>query len=142
MPAGLIAEGPAGRRYILHGSGRCEVSINQKDIRNVQLGKAALISGMEFLLGAAGLAEPAAIIVAGAFGSHLDKEDLLTLGMLPKIDPTRIVIAGNAAGAGAAMALCSDRQRKAAEEIAARTRVINLAEDMAFQSLFIQRLSF
>jgi len=140
---GVIADGPEGRRYLLYGDeAGDEVAISQKDIRNVQLGKAALISGIEFLLAAAQMEAPEKIIVAGAFGSHLDKNDLLTIGMLPDIDPNNIDIAGNAAGSGAIMALCDDDYLHRAEQIAAETSVINLAEDMEFQMHFINRLSF
>jgi len=63
------------------------VHINQKDIRSVQLGKSALVTGIEFLLKAAGYEHAEKIIIAGAFGTHIEKEDMLTLGMIPNIDP-------------------------------------------------------
>ncbi|MCP4720495.1 MAG: ATP-binding protein, partial [Desulfobacteraceae bacterium] len=56
------------------------VFINQKDIRSVQLGKSALITGIEFLLKEAGFDRPEKIIIAGAFGTFLDKGDMMTLG--------------------------------------------------------------
>lgn len=119
-----------------------EIFLSQKDIRAVQLGKAALITGIEFLLRAAGIARPAKIIIAGAFGSYLDKDDMLTLGMLPAIDPSLIEIAGNSAGAGAIMALCDDAYLIRASEISGSISVIDLTADSDFQNTFIQRLSF
>ncbi|MFV0436845.1 MAG: ASKHA domain-containing protein [Desulfopila sp.] len=140
---GPIVSGPEGKRYRLYADDTGdEVTISQKDIRNVQLGKAALISGIEFLLAAAKMDAPEQIIVAGAFGSHLDKRDLLAIGMLPQVDPDTIHIAGNAAGSGAIMALCDDSYLHYAQRLAAETTVINLAEDMAFQRHFVDRLSF
>ncbi|KIX13980.1 ASKHA domain-containing protein [Dethiosulfatarculus sandiegensis] len=48
------------------------------------------------------------IIITGAFGTHLDQQDPLTLGMIPQIPPAKITMAGNLAGSGAIMALCDD----------------------------------
>ena len=143
LPPPLIDEEAGVRRYLLaeNGTGG-KVAITQKDIRQVQLGKAALISGIEFLLAAAGMVTPTEILVAGAFGSHLDKHDLLALGMLPVIGPERITMIGNAAGSGAIMALCDDRYLQTARNMASQTKVINLAADPGFQEHFITRLSF
>lgn len=144
LPVGTITELPGGGRHmVIYADPEGEdVFISQKDIRHVQLGKAALITGIEFLLAAAGFDTPAEIIVAGAFGSHQDKQDLLTLGLLPQVDPKKIIIAGNAAGAGAIMVLCSDQYLEKVTSIAAETTVINLADDMTFHAEFIKRLSF
>lgn len=135
-----------GRRFVIapanRGAAGKEISISQKDIRAVQLGKAALITGIEFLLRAAGMEAPAKIIVAGAFGSYLNKNDILTLGMVPPIDPKMIKIAGNAAGTGAIMALCDNRCLEEAGQIADRISVIDLAANIDFQNTFIQRLAF
>lgn len=119
-----------------------EIAISQKDIRSVQLGKAALITGIEFLLRAAGMTVPAKIILAGAFGSSLDKYDMLALGMLPSIDPSLIEIAGNSAGAGAIMTLCDDAYIEKTRELATGISIIDLATNIDFQNTFIQRLSF
>jgi len=135
-----------GWRYIIvsgdqSGTGR-EIFISQKDIRSVQLGKAALITGIEFLLRAAGLTAPAKIIIAGAFGSYLDKYDMLALGMVPTIDPSVIKVAGNSAGAGAVMALCDDDYLAKVRELANKISVIELAANIDFNNTFIQRLAF
>lgn len=138
-----ISEDSGAKRFILFkGNHHNEISVTQKDIRNVQLGKAALISGIEFLLGAAGITVPSKIIVAGAFGSHVETEDLLTLGIIPALDPDKIVIAGNSAGAGAIMTICHHEYLSQAEKIAAQTTVVNLADDPEFNNHFIKRLSF
>lgn len=85
---------------------------------------------------------PRKIILAGAFGSHIDKNDLLTLGMLSAIHPDYIWTAGNAAGAGAIMALCDEHYFHQAEQIAEQTFVITMASTFEFQNHFITRLSF
>lgn len=119
-----------------------EIAINQKDIRSLQLGKAALRTGIECLLKKAGRTTPEAIIVAGAFGSHVDKHDLLTLGMIPDIDPEKIHIAGNSAGAGAIMALCDKTFDTYVKSLSDKTDVLHLTDDSALQNIFISYLNF
>ena len=135
-----------GRKYVLVPAGESatgrDISISQKDIRAVQLGKAALITGIEFLLRAAGLTRPEKIVIAGAFGSNLDAGDMLTLGMLPFVEPERIRVTGNAAGAGAIMVLCDKEYLAQTCNLAAEISVIELAADADFQKAFVQRLSF
>ena len=143
LPPDLVDEEAGVRRYLIAKDGaEGKVAISQKDIRQVQLGKAALISGIEFLLAAAGIKAPTQLLVAGAFGSHLEKHDLLTLGMLPPLDPEQITMVGNAAGGGAIMVLCDDRHLHSAEKMAGQITVLNLAADPEFQEHFINRLSF
>ena len=119
-----------------------EIFINQKDIRSVQLGKAAIKTGIEFLLRAEGLETPAKIIIAGAFGSYLNKYDMLALGMVPPIDPSLINGVGNSAGAGAIMALCDDACLAKTRKLAKRISVIELAANIDFHNIFIQNLDF
>jgi len=118
------------------------ISISQKDIRSVQLGKAALISGIEFLLKEAGRRTPEKIIIAGAFGTYLDKQDMMTLGMIPVMGKDRIEIAGNSAGAGAVMALCDHHCLEKSIEMASRITTIDLACSQSFQAVFVQQLRF
>ena len=124
------------------GSVRKEITISQKDIRSIQLGKAALISGIEFLLRKAGLSKLKKVIIAGAFGSYLDKDDMMTLGMIPRLEKGEIEIAGNLAGAGAVMVLCDSRYLELARELAAKIEVIDLATNPEFQKVFVGKLSF
>ncbi len=118
------------------------VTFLQKDIRAVQLGKSALITGIEFLCQEAGIDCPSRILIAGAFGSHLAKEDLLTLGMLPPIDPDRVEMVGNSAGTGAIMALCDEKSREKIEALAAQVTVVDLNLNIAFQDRFVKSLGF
>jgi uncharacterized 2Fe-2S/4Fe-4S cluster protein (DUF4445 family) len=118
------------------------IFISQKDIRSVQLGKGALITGIHFLLKKAGFDRPEKLIIAGAFGAHLDKEDMKTLGMIPNLESDLIEMAGNAAGTGAVMALCIDDYLVKAKEMAQRIEVVDLASDQAFHASFINHLGF
>lgn len=118
------------------------VTFLQKDIRAVQLGKSALITGIDFLCRAADIDSPSRILIAGAFGSHLEKDDMLALGMLPAIGSDRIESIGNAAGTGAIMALCDEKTREKIEAIAADVTVVDLALSPEFQDQFIKSLGF
>lgn len=133
-------------RYLLVSENSAQngssIFISQKDIRSVQLGKGALITGIEFLLRAGGYEKPGKIIIAGAFGSFIAKEDMMTLSMIPAINSDKIEIAGNAAGAGAVMVVCSKSFLKKTIEMADRITTIDLACDKEFQTLFVQNLSF
>lgn len=124
------------------GTGQLPIYISQKDIRSVQLGKSALMSGIEFLLDKAGLDQPEKIIVAGAMGAHVKKHDLIRLGMIPHIDTDEIEIAGNLAGSGAVMALCDEDYIDYATQLADRIEVIELAASIDFQDAFIKNLDF
>ncbi len=134
------------KQYLIAAKGKDKKSkdivISQKDIRSIQLGKAALITGIEFLLKREEISLPEQIIVAGAFGSYLDKEDMMTLGMIPQIPKGKIEIAGNLAGAGAVMALCDKRYLQSAKELTAKIVVIELAASIEFQQVFIGNLHF
>ncbi len=121
---------------------RGPVYISQKDIRSIQLGKGALITGIDFLLKHAGIISLEKLIIAGAFGSHLDPTAMKTMGMIPNIDNSQIEMVGNAAGAGAVMALCLDDALETAKTMADAMNVIDLAADSDFHMAFVKRLSF
>ncbi len=106
------------------------------------MGKSALITGIKFLLKKADLDQPEKIIIAGAFGSHLEKLDLIKLGMIPEIDLDKIEIAGNSAGTGAIMTLCDDHYLDKSKQMADRIETVDLATNIDFQEAFIKNLSF
>ena len=118
------------------------IFISQKDIRSVQLGKGALITGIQFLLKEAGLETAEKIIIAGAFGTFLDKEDMMTLGMIPPMDLNRVETAGNSAGAGAVMVLCDTEFLEKTIQISRKVTVVDLACSPDFQDVFVQKLKF
>lgn len=143
-PGGAFKKGV--KRYVLVPENASEqgaaIFISQKDIRSVQLGKSALMTGIEFLLKEAGREKPEKIIIAGAFGSFLDKEDMMTLGMIPVMEPGRVEVAGNSAGAGAVMVLCDDDFLEQSIRMAGRITTVDLACNRDFQEVFVQRLKF
>jgi uncharacterized 2Fe-2S/4Fe-4S cluster protein (DUF4445 family) len=114
-----------------------DLVFTQQDVRSVQLGKAALRAGIEMLLREQGVTELDHIYLAGTFGNHLEPRDIVAIGMVPPLPVARIESIGNAAGDGARMALFNHRERRRAQRLAARMRVVELANCAGFQDLFV-----
>lgn len=120
------------------------VMLTQKDLRAFQLAKGAIRSGAEVLLRTAGIGPEAldAVLLAGAFGSYLRRESAVATGLLPPVDPARIQPIGNAAAAGAKLALLSRKARSRAESLARRIRFVELATHPDFEEIFMEALNF
>jgi len=118
------------------------ITLTQKDVRAIQLAKGALLTGMESLCRHAGQVKPKALLVAGAFGSFIDKADALTIGMFPPLAKRDLRVVGNAAGAGAVLALFDFEYREKARSLAQSTTVVDLASRPEFQAAFLKALNF
>jgi len=118
---------------------RPAITITQHDVRELQLAKGAIRSGIQVLLEATGHAVPEIeqVIIAGAFGSYIDVDSAMTIGILPRLPLGRFRQVGNAAGMGAKLALISQRQRFEAQRIANRVRYIELTTAPHFTQTFI-----
>jgi uncharacterized 2Fe-2S/4Fe-4S cluster protein (DUF4445 family) len=114
-----------------------DIVLTQADVRNVQLGKAALRAGIEILLRESGVQRPDRILLAGTFGNHLDPNDILGIGMVPPVPVQSIHTIGNAAGDGARMALFNRRHRRRSLALAKQMRVLELTNRPEFQDLFV-----
>ena len=121
-----------------------EIWLTQKDIRELQLAKGAMLAGMNVLMSRAGInhEDLKAIYLAGAFGSYVDTKSALGIAMFPKVDRDKIVAVGNSAGLGAIITLLSPEERKRAERISARARYIELSTDKEFNMEFARSMSF
>jgi uncharacterized 2Fe-2S/4Fe-4S cluster protein (DUF4445 family) len=120
------------------------VCISQKDIRQVQLAKAAVRAGIELMLAANGL-DPARVdrvLIAGSFGFHLRAESLIHLGLLPAAFAGRIEFVGNTSKTGARALLLNASLRDTLQQLVRRVRVLELANDPAFEKTFVKALSF
>ncbi|MFX0089856.1 MAG: ASKHA domain-containing protein [Candidatus Hodarchaeota archaeon] len=113
-----------------------DIVITQKDIREIQLAKAAMHTGATTLMKEAKVTEEDidVVFIAGAFGSYIDPENARIIGMYPEISLKKVRIVGNAAGTGARMALASKAARKTAEKISKEIRYVELGNDPNFQS--------
>lgn len=120
------------------------VSICQQDIREVQLAKGAILAGCHILLEEAGkTAEDLDDVwIAGAFGSSIDRNSALGMGLIPPVALDRVLAAGNAAGAGASMAVLAPETIKTAEAAAARTRHVSLAAHPDFELRYARAMYF
>jgi len=121
-------------------NGKPAITITQHDIRELQLAKAAIRTGIQVLLETSGCAEDdiSQVIIAGAFGSYIDIFSAVAIGMLPSLPLKRFRQVGNAAGMGAKLALISLKSRAQAKVIASSAGYIELASSPGFQSTFMQ----
>ena len=131
-----------GRRAILLAEPN--VVFTGHDVRSVQLAKAAIRSGIDILLAAAGLTEGRIdrVIVAGAFGAYINIKSAVAIGLLPPLPLRRFHQVGNAAGLGARLALLSRSKRAEAIALGRRCRYLELASQPGFQSAFMRRIGF
>ncbi len=122
------------------GIGR-DIVLTQKDVRQIQLAKAAVQAGCRVLMRHFGLDSIDGIIIAGAFGLHIDKRHALDIGLLPGCDPEKVQVVGNAAGHGAYLALIDTDKRVEADAVARKVEHIELALEDDFQQEFLRCLS-
>jgi uncharacterized 2Fe-2S/4Fe-4S cluster protein (DUF4445 family) len=120
--------------------GKPAITITQNDVRELQLAKAAIRTGIQTLLETSGCAEHdiKQVIIAGAFGTYIDISSAVAIGMLPSLPLNRFRQVGNAAGMGAKLALISLKSRAKAEAVASRVSYIELASSPSFQQTFMQ----
>jgi len=116
-----------------------KIAISQKDVRKIQLAKAAVLAAFLTLMRTLNLeiSELRKLFVAGAFGNYIDPFSAKVLGLLPDIPSDRIVQIGNGSGAGASALLLSKELWKEAEEIARKIRVVELNLVPSFRKDFI-----
>jgi uncharacterized 2Fe-2S/4Fe-4S cluster protein (DUF4445 family) len=120
--------------------GQPAITITQRDIRELQLAKGAIRSGIQALLEASGVTEDKIkqVIIAGAFGTYINVASAIEIGMLPSLPLARFTQAGNAAGMGAKLALISLKQRAKAQALTSKVRYIELASAPDFEHVFMQ----
>lgn len=141
-----ILEKDGQREFVLvsqaERDGAPAISVTQHDVRELQLAKGAMRTGIQALLEANGLRDEDIdhVIIAGAFGSYIDVSSAITLGMLPALPLARFRQVGNAAGTGARLALISRSQRQEAQAIARRVRYLELGTLPRFNDIFAQSM--
>ncbi|MFH1186489.1 MAG: ASKHA domain-containing protein [Chloroflexota bacterium] len=119
-----------------------DICLTQKDVRQIQLAKGALFVAAQSLLDRSGIEAPDKVLLAGAFGSYMDKANAVAIGMLPHVDVERVFVVGNAAGDGARIALLNSDKRRGAAQLAERITRYELPADPDFQERFIHALAF
>ncbi len=121
-----------------------DVRITQKDVREIQLAKAAIKAGEETLMNAVGISleELEKVSIAGAFGSYIRKESAVNCGLIPDIDHEKIFSIGNSAGIGASMALLSKEAFDTTVHTAQTIEHIELATRSDFQEKYMLAMRF
>ena len=119
-----------------------EITITQKDIRELQLAKAAIYTGCSILMRKKNLREYdiSTLFIAGAFGNYINPENAKIIGLIPDIPTEKIKFVGNTAVMGAKMALISKEVRQTAESLSKLVRYHELAADPDFHSEFINAI--
>lgn len=120
------------------------IILTQKDIREIQLAKGAILSGIQTLMNALDMkAEDLdSILLAGTFGNHINIESALRIGLFPQISKEKIKSVGNAAGTGASMALLSNAERSHAIQISKQVKHVELSANEFFKEFYINAMMF
>jgi len=120
------------------------VSLSQKDVRELQLGKAAIRAGVSVLLDTLSLGETqiVRVLLAGAFGSHLSPDALCDIGLLPEAFRRKIESIGNAAGEGAKLYARNFALFQQSEPLARGTDYIELTLSPSFSDYYVDAMAF
>ena len=117
------------------------VVVTQNDVRAIQLAKAALHAGFRLLMDKMGLKSVDRVVLAGAFGTHIDPKYAMVLGMIPDCALENVRAAGNSAGTGARMALLNNGARREIENVVRDIEKIETAVEASFQDQFVKAMA-
>ncbi|MHC2995003.1 MAG: DUF4445 domain-containing protein [Candidatus Atribacteria bacterium] len=143
-----IIKGKEGNKFLLVKSNKAKdgksIYLIQRDIREVQLAKAAIYAGIKILLKEVNISpeDIQEILLAGAFGNFIDKESAIRIGLIPYLPLRKIKFIGNAAGMGTEIALLSKKMREVSQEISKKVKYVELSLRPDFQEEFIKAMSF
>ncbi len=141
-----IRKAEKGQEFILARSeetaiGR-DITISLADVRAVQMAKGAIYAGARVMMKRLGIKEVEKVFLAGAFGSMIDRERALLLGMFPDCGLANVFSIGNAAGDGARLALLDREKRAEADRISRSIEYVELTTEPDFTEEFVQAMSF
>ncbi|MCK4752427.1 MAG: DUF4445 domain-containing protein [Planctomycetes bacterium] len=130
--------------FVLADSTEGKVILTQKDIRQVQLAKAAIRAGIKLLQKKLGLTDCdiKQILLAGAFGNYIRRESALRIGLLPDVPVECIRFVGNAASSGAQMVLLSQQWREKACQLAKNIQYVEIAHEAEFSDIYTDCMLF
>ncbi|MER8633140.1 ASKHA domain-containing protein [Mesorhizobium opportunistum] len=141
----VVANGRTFSYVLKEGSASKEdgpkITITQTDVRAIQLAKAALYAGTKLLMEKQNTEHVDRIHFAGAFGSFIDPKYAMVLGLIPDCDLDKVSAVGNAAGAGARMALLNRGYRREIEETVSQIEKIETALEPKFQEHFVYAMA-
>ncbi|MFH1627203.1 MAG: ATP-binding protein, partial [Pseudomonadota bacterium] len=117
-----------------------DVVITQRDVRQIQLAKGALYAGCKLMMRRMGMDKMDKIKIAGAFGTHVDREKALIMGLFPDCEIEKILGIGNAAGDGCRAALLNRKKRDEADWVSRNVEYIELTVESDFQRQFMESM--
>lgn len=147
-PRARLRRGQQGYEYVVvpaEESGRdSEITISEGDLSELRLAKAAVYSAVMVLLEEARLSpgDIEKVYICGSFGYGISVENAVAIGLLPPLEPSRVLQAGNTAIEGARLMLISEDALAEAERIAEETRYVELAAAPSFPRFFREGLTF
>jgi uncharacterized 2Fe-2S/4Fe-4S cluster protein (DUF4445 family) len=141
-----VRQGSDGYEYVLSRAGETQIGkdivITEVDIDNLIRTKAALYAGYQTLIKSVGLtlADLEQVIIAGAFGSHIDIEKSITIGLFPDVPRDRFVFIGNGSLLGARLASFSTDLMDDARRVARMITNFELSENTDFMNNYVAAL--
>ncbi|KZX95684.1 MULTISPECIES: ASKHA domain-containing protein [unclassified Sulfitobacter] len=138
--AANIFEDGRTHSYLIHdgtADGGPRITVTNRDIREIQMAKAALYSGARLLMDKFGVDKVDRVVLAGAFGAHISAKHAMVLGMIPDAPLEKVTSAGNAAGTGARIALLNTRARAEIEAVVRAIHKVETAIEPRFQEHFV-----
>jgi uncharacterized 2Fe-2S/4Fe-4S cluster protein (DUF4445 family) len=146
-PQVVYDERGLGRKFVLvpakDNPAGVEVAITLKDVRQLQLAKAALAVGVEILMDKAGVNRIDRVVLTGSFGASFSWKSAAAIGVLPQATAVgRMSTKENLAGAGTIMALLDEQRREELYSLAGRIQVVDLAAEDGFARKFAEKTQF
>jgi uncharacterized 2Fe-2S/4Fe-4S cluster protein (DUF4445 family) len=156
LPNGRLVEGNVGvatdengvgQTYTIAGTDQtatgADIVVTLKDVRQIQLAKSALATGIDFLMRKAGIQKIDRTVLTGAFGARFNWKNALAIGMLPPaVANGKVVAKDNLAGVGVVMALLDKKLRSEARDLCDRIRYLELASEPDFAMAFARATAF
>jgi uncharacterized 2Fe-2S/4Fe-4S cluster protein (DUF4445 family) len=141
-----VRKGEKGDEYVLAWAAETsvgrDVTMTIGDVRAVQLAKGAMYAGAKIMMQKLGYDALDRVVLAGAFGSFIDREESLVIGMFPDVPVDKVYAVGNAAGDGARMALLDSNKRLEADHWARQIEYLELSVEPTFQKDFAKAMHF
>ncbi|MEP3677162.1 ASKHA domain-containing protein [Sulfitobacter sp.] len=137
--AAVFADGRTNSYLVYDGTAQDgpKITVTNRDIREIQMAKAALYSGARLLMDKFGVDKVDRVVLAGAFGAHISTKHAMVIGMIPDAPLDKVTSAGNAAGTGARIALLNRDARAEIEETVKEIHKIETAIEPRFQEHFV-----
>ncbi len=147
MPEVMFKEKAAKQKIVLVNKEKnkagLEVSLTLRDVRQIQLAKAAMSAGIELLMKKAECKRLNRTVLTGAFGARFNWKNAIIIGMLPEaVVNSTVMPEDNLAGAGCIMALLNKKKRKEAVRLLDHVQFTELASEPDFSTTFQQALLF